>query len=257
MDILINQDSPLRKVPIVLEKRQVLLIDGIRYSLDIVDISFQKLNEYLYNLSFTEEGLCPSLPSIYSEVWNIVNNTSIFIKLLISFPVIDYEVLLKEIFVINDLRNSHQHLNQRIDEIFLKEELPIFGELSWYAKKHSNSDNGIICTIHSGFFTNKTKTSMKPVNPSGKSNEFLINNITLTGIKRVKKTKDEIQFLKTRVDLNHVYQELRRIVLNIEHQFLEQFKSVPTDQVHENDLVLKLFVRKPSEAELSNLYETK
>ncbi len=47
MSPIIGLNSPLRRLPLALERRQVLFIDGIRYSVGMVELAFNRLSETL------------------------------------------------------------------------------------------------------------------------------------------------------------------------------------------------------------------
>ena len=41
--MIIQKDSPFRKLPVALDKRQLRMLSGIRYSIEMYDYSFQSL----------------------------------------------------------------------------------------------------------------------------------------------------------------------------------------------------------------------
>jgi hypothetical protein len=51
LTVVIPEDSPLRRPPLALSRRQVLVLDGIRYAADMADIAYERLDSHLQNIA--------------------------------------------------------------------------------------------------------------------------------------------------------------------------------------------------------------
>jgi len=117
--MILPLNSKIRYSPIEIEPNQVLTFNAIRYCTDICEVSFLRL---VGNLSIiTEKGIthCFDSPTIFSDVWSIINNAVIFKKLLcqeLKVPA-DNERF-KEINKAIKLRNTNQHIAERLSEVF-------------------------------------------------------------------------------------------------------------------------------------------
>jgi hypothetical protein len=148
--MIIKSDSILRKIPSKIGKKQLLVIDGIRLTVDAIDINFQNLKNHLLNCykTGTKQLSSEEVTKLLIISTSIIDFTDKFSKLLSQ---LDYyrkrsdnkgKEKLKKITDIKEiedisrceeiilLRNTIQHINGNIDKIASKKDT-IFGTLRW------------------------------------------------------------------------------------------------------------------------------
>jgi hypothetical protein len=241
--MILHQNSYFRKPPKVLLPEQVVIFNAIRYSLDICDISFERLKKNLFTFVYSKENLKPSFPLLYLDVWTIFQNLSIFLKIIKShFNIPLSDPLFDTLREVIHLRDTSQHINERITQILAKIDLPIYGILSWYAQQDINSGEGIITTLYSGTVTDKKKVKSNPVNPSGKPSKDLINQVEFTGIIKPNRREDYCE--EKTVTINNLIDKTKEIIVYFEKQIRDQTKSYDLTDRHNSDLIIQLFVKK-------------
>ena len=184
--MIIGENSPLRRLPL-LNRKQTLFLDGIRYSIEMADLSYCRLRETLYNMSI---NCCNSLPnnhintvSAVLDAWSIIDSVDRLRGLLYlakfvkkdSLPIDD--PLKQYMENVRLLRNSIQHIAQRID-MMISKNLTILGSLSWFTCTDSTEMRGVCCTLVAGTVIHNSEHPF--VNPCGKNIELPVDLITLS-----------------------------------------------------------------------------
>lgn len=237
----ISQTSYFRSPPTNLTPEQVLVFNGIRYSLDICDLCYDRMKKNLFDLSYSEANQIPSFPSIFSDVWSIINNATIFYNIVTRhFDIKKNDLIFEKIQGIEFLRHSNQHIDERIDEILLERELPIYGSLSWYAQLEPNSPEGKIMMINSGTITHRKSTKTDCTNPSDKINDEKINDIKLSMVVKINKSTFERKI----INLNELMKGLGSIIEFFEKQMKRQLEEYEPLERHISDLIITLYVKK-------------
>jgi len=237
----ISQTSYFRLPPTDLTPEQVLVYNGIRYSLDICDLCYERMKKNLFDLSYSETNQIPSFPSIFSDVWTIINNATIFYNIVTRhFNIKKNDLIFEKIQGIEFVRHSNQHIDERIDEILLEKELPIYGSLSWYAQLEPNSSEGKIMTITSGTITHRKSTETNCTNPAGKNNDEKINDIKLSMVVKINKSTFERKI----INLNELMKGLGSIIEFFEIQMKRQLEEYEPLERHKSDLIITLHVKK-------------
>ncbi|MBC7525458.1 MAG: hypothetical protein H7239_13600 [Flavobacterium sp.] len=236
--MIIATNSFFRTPPANLHPEQIVAFNAIRYSVDICELIFERLEKNLFDFAFNPSnenytGL------IFSDVWSIINNATILKNVIKrQFNIPDTDPLLIKLKEIEGLRHSNQHLDERINQITsLDNLLPIYGTISWLTKQDGNSEEGILSVICSGTVYRDLNT--KPENPAGKINNKKINDIKFTGINRIDKTN----FNETSVYINEIIDCIKEIIKNFENQIDEQFQIIDTFERHIPDLIIQFKVR--------------
>jgi hypothetical protein len=228
-------NSKIRYPLINLDSRQVVFFNAIRYSSDICEISYNRLINNLLNL--TEKGSVNSedFPNIYSDTWSIINNASIFKKLIkTEFAPINVESNFPEINKAIELRNSNQHLDERLDEIH-KNDFPIYGSISWTKKIPPNEF--ITSISYSGTFTNKENINSNVRNQNIDELDEAIHKLEFTGITR-KGNKPNFTFQTESV---YIVKIIKEMILHIEHleklinEQMQEFENIS----HNSDLLFQ------------------
>ncbi|MGL2965890.1 hypothetical protein [Flavobacterium sp. XGLA_31] len=213
----IDENSYLRLPPKKLNAKQTSIFNAITYSIDICDLSYNRLYS---KLSIFEDKLHYD-KTLYSEIfcdaWSIINSSTIFLNLISRhFNEADNSTLI-EIKKAKKIRNTNQHLDERVEEVFMLKNLPIYGSLSW---RH-NLPNSNLCNLNilsAGSFTHHDglKISISPGKSSGKE----IENIMLNSIERKGNNFDVLS-----VCLDKLIEELREFILRLESVFTKQIES--------------------------------
>lgn len=236
----ISPTSYLRTPPKRLTPKQVLIFNGIRYSIDICDFAFDRLTKNLYKFSFSQDNSIPAFPVVFSDVWTIINNATIFYNIVTRLFGIDKDdPIFEKIKGIEFLRHSQQHIDERIDEVLLEKELPIYGSLSWYAQKEPDSMEGKIITLDSGTITHRQSIKAPTVNQVGRVNDKTINDIDFSMVVKINKHYE----VKT-IKLNELMTDLAAIINHFEGQLTDQLKEHEPMDRHINDLIITMFTKK-------------
>ena len=85
---MIPEDSPLRRPPVTFSRRQVLILDGIRYAADMAHIAYERLDGHLQNIAAASTGE-PSVRDIAAamlDAWSIVDSAHRFRDLVANLP---------------------------------------------------------------------------------------------------------------------------------------------------------------------------
>ena len=149
--MLIQPDSPLFAPPSNLNRKEVFLLAGVRYSLEAVDLSYRRLFNGL--VAFTHklvpqsgtERVSISHPPAFVDAWACVdalNRLTILLRLLDAMgapedrpkettPLMDaWDAFMEVTTDLKWLRNQIQHLEARQDR-WVNLGVPVFGVLSW------------------------------------------------------------------------------------------------------------------------------
>ncbi len=240
--MIINSNSYFRKPPKVLLPKQVTIFDAILYSIDICDLSYLRLRDNLYNFVYSDSNSKPSFPLIFSDVWSIFQHTSIFLKIVQSQLGIKLDdPLFDGVRDVIDFRDTSQHLDERLTQILTKDNLPVYGALSWYSQPTPESTNGIITVLYSGTVTNKPSIKSTGVDPYNKSNDT-INDIEFTGIIRPNRRLEE--FREHKILLNELIDKLIGIIEHFDRQIDAQLSGADVSERHTSDLILQLSISK-------------
>ncbi|MDY7396336.1 hypothetical protein UMM65_13880 [Aureibaculum sp. 2210JD6-5] len=224
----------------LLEPNQVVTFNGLRYCVDICDISSQRLYENLSDLTDRNEIEPLDFPRIFLDVWSIVNNSQMFAKLICKeFPIDKNEPKLQEFHKAKNLRDSNQHMEERISNDRSLSELPVFGFLSW-RKVYSDSEKFTLSTIYSGSFTNKTGVSM----PISNKKEFELNEkiqkIEFTNVIREKDENGSWIFKEETISLSKLLADLKGWIKHFDKSINEQFEKYDVSEKHVSDLIIKM-----------------
>ena len=236
--MIIKSNSFLRRPSTKIHPEQIIIINAIRYSVDICEMAFNRLEKNLYEFQKQYyDGNYIAL--IFSDVWTIINNGAILKKIICNnFNISDNDPIFGILSKLKGLRDTNQHLEERAFQIFDYPELPpVYGTISWYAKKKENDFEGILTTIYSGTIFRSINAEME--NPAGKENAKIVNDIKFEGIERVGKNN----FAKSSIYINHVIDDVKKIIQSFEIQFENQFKDIDTSERHVSDLILQFKIK--------------
>jgi hypothetical protein len=138
--VIINKDSPLRRIPTALERRQALFVEGIRYSIDMAEVAYNRLRATLIVMGSmkTPDAENPDHISAMLDAWSIVDSLNRLRRLVENLPGSKgkmkspvYRLFLAATEKIPELRNTVQHLDTAIQEGTDDLNWAVWGSLSW------------------------------------------------------------------------------------------------------------------------------
>lgn len=217
--MIIGEDSPLRRLPAALDRKQVLFLDGIRYSVNMADLAYSRLQQTLYRLAMSQQdydGFDLDVLSAVQDAWSIVDSLHRLRGLLRQTPRFkqkspDMRVFMQHTEKVEDLRNAVQHLNHEIDKLVGANQT-VWGSLSWFAIASPSSTSGQIGLLVAG--TVFTSEGHPMVNPVEKQLHSLVDLVTLTAYGHS-------------LDLSNAMRHVERRIKSLEDQLKDQFAGLP------------------------------
>jgi len=133
--MLIPENSLLRRPPADLSRKQVLMLDAIRYAAEMANIAYERLSSHLQKLAESGVNSSPSDGAhAMLDAWSIVDSVHRFRKFLELFPGLSNStwkrLLMDRTADIADLRDCVQHQEGEIADL-ISDGGQIWGYLSW------------------------------------------------------------------------------------------------------------------------------
>lgn len=235
--LYISDKSLLRFPPKNLNPKTVLDFATITYFTDICNIRYESLIEKLVIFSNNPESNNINFPSIYSDVWEILSSvTTLRILILKRFEFEENHPHLVEFGKAKLLRNTNQHIEDRIVEVLEKEDASLFGTLSW--QRNVPGTNGKIQSfmLYSGVFT-KNKEGISgtvPKIPNAESTKRIEEIIFETMV-----TKNRKDFYNQSISINQIMDDLKILVDSFHIQLQEQIEAQPNTGTHNTNLFIQ------------------
>ena len=117
--------SILRRIPLAVQPKQALFIDGIRYASDIIEVGYARLRQSLTEIALAppdSDQLAALSPAVFLDAWAVVDAVDRFRMLYqqmpgirSSEPELGKQTLAEVAAPFRDLRNVADHLAQRAD----------------------------------------------------------------------------------------------------------------------------------------------
>lgn len=133
---MIAEDSPLRHPPAALSRRQVVILDGIRYAADMAEIAYERLAAHLQMIAGLErEATVKEIATGFIDAWSIVDSAHRCRDLTTNLPGLKQnapwvKLLEKRTADVADLRNCVQHQLGEMDKL-IADGGQLWGFLSW------------------------------------------------------------------------------------------------------------------------------
>ena len=171
-----------------LKNKQAFFFDGIRYSLGMTTMAYNRLRQTLYSLySLTtgdmekKENISAFTSSAMVDAWSIIDSVHRFRSLLMQTPGIKQKAPELRIFYdktknVEDLRNTIQHLRNEAQG-FLAKNLPALGILTWVVLLKPNDKSASLYSLVTG--TLYPNVVYPIVNPLGKRIQSPVDHITI------------------------------------------------------------------------------
>lgn len=219
--MIIRKNSPFRRIPDKLNRRQATFLDGIRYSVEMADLAYERLRQSLFvittEMSKKDLGLAPS-PFVgpFSDAWLIVDSVHRLREILEQMPGFakrkspPYQVFRRSTLGVKDFRHTIQHLRNELD-VMAANGCPVWGVLNWVAV--TDPEAGLVrsCVIAAG----RIISGQHPLcNPLGKAIESPVDHITLHCKHKCVSLSDTIRSVKA-------------VIAPFEKSLAEQFKDMP------------------------------
>jgi hypothetical protein len=208
---ILSKNSPLKYLPRELKGEQLLIFDSIRITLEMIEHNYSCLEERLLKIS-KPENKKEEISAIFNYAWNIIDNTSRFIKIYKELPSeSDYKVL-NSIKHVNSFRNTFQHLNERINESLLKNKSPFYGILIWFYQNPITNEINPMTLISGIQYGSSLEFTMPDLTKSNKE----INHIWI-------QTVDKNKIIRT--DISQIILDLKSICEQNEKKLIEVWKT--------------------------------
>lgn len=224
--MLIKENSILRTLPIMPEK-DLLILDSIRFSADMIQHCFDQLEVIIINLS--ESTSKKDVPNLFLYAWNIIDHVQRMLKLLTNLQSrSNHDRVRKIIESIRLPRNTYQHLDERVDKVLINQKSPFFGRLKWC---YSYTDGSFVDIIAiSGIYYSESNTFR--FGEFSKVNK--IQNIILETVDRNQEIEINLSLLKI---------DCAKIISLIEEDLLKQIQEnqlSPINRTSVTDIIFKL-----------------
>jgi len=229
----------LYKIPISLPRRDVFILEGIRYAIGIIDDSINRLKSTLLKASINSELGTKYYYIIFKEAWTLVDFSWRFRNLLRQIGKFEDEVGddklvnenkvlidLRPLDILKDFRHTLQHLDERIEEVFVDENAYVWGNISWLYVINEN-------TVHSYLLSpGYPRSSVEMINPSGLLVNRQLCNIMLQSMNRKKE--------KIKLNISVLIDDVTTIVKQFENVIAPQFKERNNNQTFGQDLIISM-----------------
>jgi hypothetical protein len=144
---LITKDSTLRRIPTSVDRRTILFLDGIRYSLHTFELAFLRLTRTLDRLSQGKkesDDLGEMIAEATTDAWAMIDSVHRLRELLEQMPRLkknqpELQLFLRRTATVEELRHFFQHFRTEIDS-FVSRGMPLWGTLSW---ARTNAESGL------------------------------------------------------------------------------------------------------------------
>lgn len=238
--MILPLNSHIRNPPTILLPKQVVSFNAIRYSLDICQLSHERLIKKLSEQTEKKDIEPLDFPEIFSDVWSIVNNAQMFGKIICrEFGISKTEPKLSEIIKAIDFRNSNQHFEERISQVLSVEDLPVYGSLSW-RKNYLGTDEIILSTIYSGTFTNNSNVSMPISNETQTEPNEIIQKIEFSNVVREKDKSGKWEFNERKISISKLISDLKSWIDHFDEKINEQIDKMENLEKHKSDLIIQM-----------------
>lgn len=135
-----GRDSVRRRIPVNLDPKQALFLDGIRLAVEILDVTYSRLRDTLTHLALNPP-LAGKLPNVFAhtflDAWGFVDAIDRFRMMNTQMPGMTFgdptygiPPLLEVTQEFRNLRNVADHLAQRADFVVSRNGAA-WGELTW------------------------------------------------------------------------------------------------------------------------------
>lgn len=223
--VVLEDDSPLRRLPEAMLPKQAMLFNGIRFCGEVVLSCMQSLRMSLLQVATTGEAGA-STPAAMTLAWSVVdaaNRMRMLLEEMVSSKWVatsdEFESDLTVLRGARLVRNALQHLDDRIGKHSTGESLPpVWGSLRWFAVTEFDDDGtargGKSCVLVPGSVM--TTKGIPLVNPIGRKFRYVVDEIA-------------VEMFGETVSVSELERAVERVIGSIESSIREQVDaSLPT-----------------------------
>lgn len=222
--MLVKDNSPLRRIPTILEREQVLFLHGIRYSISMADYAYVRLYETINRITknfIAGQGLGQRVSNDDAEIntamidaWSIIDSIHRLRELLSGMPKLKQNAAELKLFQKNTencviLRNTIQHLRHENKKL-AQENHPVWGTITWLALESPQAEIFRYFIIYAGSVYNNFVTP--PFQPFAKPTAIPIDHISLNAY-------------GTLISLTDYYENLEKLVMFLEALLMRNFRE--------------------------------
>ncbi|MDT5060531.1 MAG: hypothetical protein QOH63_990 [Acidobacteriota bacterium] len=174
--MIVQANSPFRHLPVNLDRRQTLFLDGIRYAVEMIDLAYARLRQTLHQLSYldltnehikSDDSVMALRATAFLDAWSIVDSINRFRVLIEQLPKLkkrDFNIdsFMRDTINILKLRNGVQHLPGEIQKL-IQNNLTVWGTLSWFTVIDAQEQIGRSCVLGAGTFNQHLGMAKLPV----------------------------------------------------------------------------------------------
>jgi hypothetical protein len=232
---MISSDSVLRHLPANIDRKQALVLDGLRHSAEIASFAYRRLQQTLSEIAISQPAATDSYTSAFLDAWAFVDAIDRFRSLwdllpqLMGKPLEAAETSFSnQTLVIRNLRNVADHLAARADYVVARKGAAL-GILEWVTVTRAEQNEGLMCVLVPG--TSQGRTIQHRTAQVGQQVELP------SGFIRLSAGEHE-------GDLSAVMPELESRVRELEDEIARFLSTLDSERPHPAaDLLVKLFFK--------------
>lgn len=230
IDIMIlHPKSPLNFLPTEFENSQLMLLDSLRFTLEMIDYNFGQLENHLEQISSGKANKIHY--KVFNYAWTLIDHCQRFCLLYKRLPLIEKSEIGKLDYLYS-FRNAIQHLDKNVEERIIKNSRPIYGSIKWIVNDIEKKEiyNSLLI---SGIFN---LGNIEFSSPTQENYPRFINDIRLE-TDTLKKDEDN------EINLSKLILEISAIILELESRLLiaiEANKLQLKDWKSRKDIVLNM-----------------
>jgi hypothetical protein len=167
--MLIKETSPLRRPPCNLNPEQAQFCDGVRFSVEMADYSYEQLRSCLLPLSGQTENLTLFAVPPFLFAWSLIDSAHRLRGLVENFPNLakknqapEFRNYLEKAAAVETLRNAVQHMHSDIQNSAEPGRV-VWGTLTWVSPKPT----GVVYTCLLAPGAMMPGGHYTPINPAG------------------------------------------------------------------------------------------
>lgn len=239
--MIIDKDSFLYNLPTGLAVRDLLIIDSIRFTIEMIDFNYQFLLKDLKKISHSSDNndFRKDLIPVFNYCWSLIDNCQRLIKQYKLLPSDNKHKLINEISYITPLRNTFQHMDERIKECLFESDMPFYGVISWEIKLTADEMTQKFFLISSLYIPRGklNHTVEKKTNPLNELVDIKLETFIRKG------RMPNVKFEKAEVNITRLYSQvislIKRFEAKLDTCFMEQ-NARKTDWIKRRDIMLKI-----------------
>lgn len=207
----LSSESPLNFLPTELENKQLMLLDSLRFTLEMIDYNFEQLIKHLEQVSTGKANKIHY--KIFNYAWTLIDHSQRFCLLYKKLNSSE-ESIIKRLDYLYSFRNAIQHLDKNVEEKIIKNSRPIYGSIKWVV--NDVEKNEVYTSILVSGIFNVGNVEFRQHAQTGYTN--FINDIKLETDTFRKKDENEI-------NLSNLIQDICEITNALDVSLKKSFES--------------------------------